>query len=92
MLYKKKNNKPIISFENTYLIEEIKLDIEEFGKDKEVYAFIKKFPDGQEVLTNYDFIVEDDPIKETELKQGEVLEVWTLQKVLQKLEKQSKSF
>ena len=49
-----------ISYESSDLIEELKMDIEEFG-NIDMYAYFEKVK-GFTFLTNYDFILEEEPL------------------------------
>lgn len=80
-----------ISYECTDLIEELRDDIAEFGGDTIVAVWCKKC-DGVVIYTNYDFIEEEIPIKESELLDGEFLEKMTMTALLILLEKQNEIF
>ena len=77
-----------ISFECSELIDELKQDIEEFGGDKVVAVWCKE-SEGVILYTNYDFIEEDEPLRESELKDGEFLKQMTMSALLLVLEKQN---
>lgn len=78
-----------VSYDSDDLIEEIKADIEEFGEDEECYIFYKETKYGL-FFTNYDFDVEEDPIKKDELLPDEHLLKTTLGDALKLFEKQNK--
>lgn len=77
-----------ISYESTALIEEIKRDIAEFGKEYTVSIFFKMI-ENTKIITNYDFIVDEKPTKLSELQEGETWEKSTLGEVLIMLEEQN---
>lgn len=77
-----------ISFECSELIEELKEDILEFGGDKIVVVWCKEY-EGVVLYTNYDFIEEEKPIRESELQSGEFLKQMTMSTLLIVLEKQN---
>lgn len=78
-----------ISYECSELIEELKQDIEEFGGDTIVAVWCKK-NDGLTFYISYDFIDDEEPIKENELQDGEFLEQMTMTALLILLEEQNK--
>lgn len=80
-----------ISFECSELIEELKCDIKEFGGDKIVNVWCKD-KSGVTIYTNYDFIDEEDPIKETEIKESEYIRQMTMSALLILFEKQNTIF
>lgn len=80
-----------VSYDSDDLIEEIKADIEEFGEDEECYIFYKETKYGL-FFTNYDFDVEEDPIKKDELLPDEHLLKTTLGDALKLFERQNKIF
>lgn len=77
-----------ISYECEELIEELKADIAEFGGDTIVAVWCKD-NSGVTIYTNYDFIDEDEPIKETELKEDEYIKKMTMSALFILLEKQN---
>lgn len=77
-----------ISFECQGLIDELKLDIAEFGADKEVYVWCLE-REGVTLYTNYDFIVEENMVKKEDLKNGETLSIMKMSKLLKLLEQQN---
>ncbi len=77
-----------ISFECSELIEELKADISEFGGDKIVAVWCKD-NSGVTLYTNYDFIDEEEPITESELKDDEYIQKMTMSALLVLLEKQN---
>lgn len=77
-----------ISYECSELIEELKQDIEEFGGDEVVAVWCKEYK-GVIIYTNYDFIVNEAPIMNEELKDGEFIKQMTMSALLVVLEKQN---
>ena len=61
-----------VSYDGARLIEELKEDILEYGEDEVVAVWCRRY-EGVTIYTDYDFIVEEDPISESELKDGEFL-------------------
>lgn len=80
-----------VSYDSDDLIKEIKADIEEFGEDEECFIFYKETKYGL-FFTNYDFDVEEEPIKEDELEAREYLLKTTLGDALKLFERQNKIF
>ena len=80
-----------VSYDSTALINEIRADIEEFGEDKRCMIWTIIVED-TELITNYDFSCDDNPIKIDEIKEGETLKPSTLGETLKQLEKQNKLF
>jgi hypothetical protein len=80
-----------ISYECSALIKELKTDIKEFGGDKIVVVWCKE-SEGVTLYTNYDFIDEEDPVDESDLKDGEFLKEMTMSALLVLLEKQNEIF
>lgn len=79
-----------ISFESTELINELKRDITECGKEQVFAVFLKYYPKyGVEVVTNYDFIVEEMPISKSDLRDGERIALMQASVLLEMLEKQN---
>ena len=79
-----------ITFESTELIRELKRDIKECGNNKVFAVFLKNYPEyGVEVITNYDFIIEEMPITKSELKQGERIALMSADVLLEKLQEQN---
>ena len=79
-----------ITFESTELIRELKRDIKESGKDKVYAVFLKNYPEYEvEVITNYDFIIEEMPITKYELKQGERIALMSADVLLERLQEQN---
>ena len=83
--------KPIISYDSTELIEELKIDIEGFG-DFECWAWFKKI-EGAKIYTNYDFKEVESPLTKYEINQakenGEQFEILKAKHLLELLEKQN---
>lgn len=77
-----------ISYECSELIDELKQDIAEFGGNKVVAVWCKEYEDVI-IYTNYDFIDEEEPLRESELKDGEFLKQMTMSALLLVLEKQN---
>lgn len=80
------------SYESEDLIDEVKEDILEFGEDEKVYVWKKVFPeyDNVQFIVNYDFIVEEQPLKLDEIAENESVEVMTLCDLLTELEEQDR--
>lgn len=79
-----------VSYDSEELIEEIKQDIKDFGKDHPC-ILIYKIIDDSIFFTNYDFIVEDDKFdEETELEEGEKYLTTTLKYALEVFQSQNK--
>lgn len=76
-----------ISFESKELISEVKQDILEFGEREIVWVWKRILPehDNAEVIVNYDFIVEENPVKLSELEPNEKLLQLALGELLQEL-------
>ena len=74
-----------ISYDCSELIKELKMDIEEFGGNTIVAAWINQ--DG--LCTNYDFIEEEMPIQKSEIAKGEFITKMTMNDLLVILEKQN---
>lgn len=81
-------NMESISFECSELIEELKEDILEFGGDKIVAVWCKEY-EGDIIYINYDFVDEDKPLRDIELKDGEFLKQITMSALLVVLERQN---
>lgn len=77
-----------ISYECSELIKELKEDILEFGGDQIVTVWCKDY-EGVIIYTNYDFIEDESPINESELKPGEFIKQMTMCALLVVLEKQN---
>lgn len=77
-----------ISYECSDLITELKQDIAEFGGNKVVAVWCKEY-EGVIIYTNYDFIEEEEPLRESELKDREFLKQMTMSALLIVLEKQN---
>lgn len=78
----------IVSFHSD-LISDVKTDISEFGEEYEIAIWIRTV-EGHDIITNYDFINEDDPINQSECKEGERIAYITLGELLYNLEEQAK--
>lgn len=67
------NSKVPVSFESTELIRELERDIKEFGEHETFLVWVRKYPqyDNAEVLVNYDFINDENPITDDELGPNE---------------------
>lgn len=70
------------------LIRELKQDILEFGDDKIVCVWCIDFM-GVTFYTNYDFIVSDAPLEESENRHGEYIKEMSMSALLLYLEKQN---
>ena len=77
-----------ISYECSDLIEELKEDILEFG-DIDMYAFFDKIQ-GYTFLTNYDFIVDEKPLRADELKDDTIVKIMKASEILKILEEQDR--
>ena len=77
-----------ISYECSELIEELKEDIAEFGGDTIVAVWCKD-NSGVTIYTNYDFIEDEEPIKESELQDDEYIQKMTMSALLLLFEKQN---
>ena len=77
------------SHDSSDLIEELKLDIEEFGGDKVVAVWCQEINDTV-VYTNYDFIDPDMPIQDSELNPDEYIRKMTMTALLILLEEQNR--
>lgn len=77
-----------ISFECSELIEELKEDIQEFGGDTIIAVWCRKYRDVI-LYTNYDFIEVNEPLRESEVKDGEFLKKMTMNGLLGMLEQQN---
>ncbi len=77
-----------LSYECEELIEELKSDIAEFGGDRIVAVWCLD-NSGVTFYTNYDFIVAEDPLDETELQPGEYISKMSMSALLILLEKQN---
>ena len=77
-----------ISFECSELIGELKADITEFGGNEVVIVWCKDKL-GVTIYTNYDFIDEEQPVRESELKNDEYTQKMTMSALLVLLEKQN---
>lgn len=77
-----------VSFDSEELIREVKRDIAEFGSNDVVAVWVKDYG-GAKIITNYDFIVDDAPIAEEEMQEGEKIEKMTLEDLWIYLEKQN---
>lgn len=77
-----------ISYECSELIEELKLDIEEFG-DIDMYAFFEKV-NGITFITNYDFIIDEEPLNSDDFKGKDIIiQIMKASEILKILEKQN---
>lgn len=76
------------SYDSEDLIKELKMDIVEFGKDKEFYAWYKII-EGVKIYTNYDFILDEKPLSAQEIKPDEKVEIISGFELLAKLKKQN---
>lgn len=79
-----------ISYESEDLIDELKKDIEEFGKETVVAVWKMKVDEDLELYTNYDFIEPEAPISEEEVPHGEELVEMKMGELLEKLIQQNK--
>lgn len=77
-----------ISYECSGLIEELKQDIVEFGGDKIVAVWCREY-EGVIIYTNYDFIEEEQPIQQEEIRTDETIRQMTMSALLEVLERQN---
>ena len=77
-----------ISFYCEELIEELKQDIAEFGGHEIVYVWCKD-TNGVTIYTNYDFILSDEPIDNSEIEPDEYIKTMSMTTVLMLLEEQN---
>lgn len=78
----------MINYKETQeLINELKADIAEFGKD-EILAVWYCEEDGERIYTNYDFYEDEAPITADELENDESLTEMTAVELLEALENQ----
>lgn len=82
------SNGQVISYECTDLIEELKEDIAEFGKDTKIVVWCKDYM-GVIIYTNYDFISRKEPIGQYEFDKDEFSKEMTMRELLELLEKQN---
>ena len=75
-----------ITYDSEELIEELERDIEEFG-NIEMYAFVEEIGE-REIITNYDFIVEEMPIKAEEVLEREKVIILQAKEILERLKRQ----
>lgn len=81
-----------ISYNSNDLIEELKIDIEEFGEEHECILIYKVVNDNI-VFTNYDFICEEEPFNpDKELLENEYYLETTFKYALEVFENQNKTF
>lgn len=80
-----------ISYESDELIAELEKDIEEFGKNIEMYA-IFKWINGAKIYTDYDFIEEDLPLSKDELDMDEFVEIMSAEKLMNHFKEQNDIF
>ena len=77
-----------IDFTDRQILEELIEDAvecaAEFGEDHKVAAWVKTL-DGLEYISNFDYIVEEDPIDPSECKEGETIRVMRIGDVLVRL-------
>lgn len=78
-----------VSFECSELIEELKYDIMEFGGDTIVAVWCRE-SHGTILYTNYDFIIEDEPLEAEEIFPNEHIEKMSMSALLVLLEKQNR--
>ena len=81
-----------ISYNSNDLIEELKVDIEEFGEEHKCILIYKVVNDNI-VFTNYDFICEEEPFNpDKELLENEYYLETTFKYALEVFENQNKTF
>lgn len=79
-----------ISYECSELIEELRQDILEFGKDTIINVWCKDI-NGVTLYVNYDFITEELPVGKSELIENEYIKEIPMGDLLKLLEKQNKN-
>lgn len=79
-----------ISYECEDLIKELEADISEFGGDTVVTVWCKDI-EGVTIYTNYDFIIEDEPLKDDEIEDDERIVSMTMSSLLMLLKQQNKT-
>lgn len=84
----------LISFACKDLINELKMDIAECGKDEIFAVWVRKYPEhGVELVVNYDFITDEQPIdKNREVARNERLVLMQANVLLNRLIKQNDPF
>lgn len=80
-----------VSYECSELIDDLKLDILDYGGNKPITVWCKKVS-GVVIYTDYDFLVDEQPISHLELKDGEFIKKMTMSELLPLLEKQNSIF
>lgn len=88
-IYQLKNNNMQISYDNEELIEELKADIKEFGENCLMYAMFEVFQKFI-VLTNYDFIDEEEPLTHDEINSYDLILELKAKDILKYLKIQNK--
>lgn len=78
-----------VGYECSELIEELKSDIAEFGGDLIVAVWCKDCA-GRTLYTNYDFIVEEEPLHENEVLPDEYITQMSMSALLVVLKSQNK--
>lgn len=84
----------LVSYDCKELIQELKMDIAEFGKDEMLVVWMRRYPEhGVELAVNYDFIVDEKPIdKGREVDKNERLVIMRADILLDRLIKQNDIF
>lgn len=75
------------SYDSSHLIKELQQDIAEFGKNTIVYA-VFYWQSGIKLYTNYDFITADHRMTKEELRENEKVDQLSMEKLLNRLQKQ----
>ncbi len=73
--------------ETNRMLEELTSDLVEFGMNEELWAFCT-FENGKKWYINYDFILDEDPVKREEVQPGIHLDRLPAWKVYDRLEDQ----
>lgn len=77
-----------ISYDCEELIAELKADIAECGAEEKVNVWCRGY-EGVTLYTNYDFIVEEEPVKKKEVRADETITVMKMGELLKLLEQQN---
>ncbi|MHC5253176.1 hypothetical protein ACYRFS_12980 [Listeria kieliensis] len=82
-------NKLELLEDTNQMLDELTSDLIEFGMTKEFWAFCT-FENGEKWYTNYDFILDEEPIERNEMLKGEHLDRLPAWKIYDRLEEQKK--
>lgn len=80
-----------VSFASEDLINELAQDIAEFGSDKVVAVWLRRYPQfgNIEFAVNYDFIVDKKPIRRSEVEKDERVALMQMGALMELLKKQN---